>query len=46
MGILLFSNVLFSNSSPELSFVDAGIQYGELKKKREKILFVHNKSLI
>ena len=45
MGILLFSSVLFPNPSPELSVVDAGIQYGGLEKKRWKIAFINNKSL-
>ena len=29
---LLFSSVLFSNPSPELSFVDVAIQYGGYEK--------------
>ena len=45
-GILLFSSVLLSNPSPELSFVDAEMQYcGFEKKDTKKIAFDHNKSL-
>ena len=36
MGILSFLSVVFPNSSPESSFVDAGIQYGGLEKKGAK----------
>ena len=36
MGTLLFSSVLFSDSSLELNFVGAEIQYGDAKKKQKK----------
>ena len=42
MGILLVSSVLFPNLSPELSFVDSGIQYGDFGKKyAKKIAYVY-----
>ena len=31
INILLFSSVLFPNPSPELSFANAGIQYGDFE---------------
>ena len=40
LGILLFSNVLFPNLLPDLSFLDAGIQYGCFEKKS---LFITNR---
>ena len=41
---LLVSSLLFSNPSPELSFVDAGIQYSASKEKtQKKRLFITNR---
>ena len=46
MGILQFLSVFFSNPLPELSLVDARIQYSGFKKNDEKKnAFFHNKSL-
>ena len=36
MGTLLFSSGLFPNQSPELSVIDAEIQYNGSKKKNRK----------
>ena len=43
MSTLLFSSVLFSKLSPELSFVVAKIQYGGSKKTGKKRVLIRNR---
>ena len=46
IGYLLLLSVLFLDPLSELSFFDAGIQYGCFEEKdAKKISFVHNKPL-